>query len=58
MKTMLNSINGTIGTYLLNSDRQLDGLLLEDCKQLHYPPHLSAEFQQAVQPGDAIQRFS
>ncbi|MBW4595249.1 MAG: hypothetical protein KME46_20675 [Brasilonema angustatum HA4187-MV1] len=57
MKPMLNSINGTIRTYLLNSEKEVDGLLLKDGKQLHYPPHISAEFQQAVHPVVGILRF-
>ena len=54
-KKDLTNINGTVQAYLLNKAGQVDGLLLQDGKQLHLPPHCSAALQQAVKPGDTIE---
>ncbi len=54
-KKDLTNINGTVKAYLLNKAGQVDGLLLQDGKQLHLPPHCSAALQQAVKPGNTIE---
>ncbi|MDR3615233.1 MAG: hypothetical protein P4L53_16870 [Candidatus Obscuribacterales bacterium] len=49
------TVNGTVKSYLLNPGGQVDGLLLADGKQLHFPPHMGAALRQAARPGDSIQ---
>jgi len=49
------SINGTVQAYLLNKAGQVDGLLLQDGKQLHLPPHCSGTLKEAIKPGDSIE---
>lgn len=54
-KKDLTSINGTVQAYLLNKAGEVDGLLLQDGKQLHLPPHCSGTLKEAIKPGDDIE---
>ena len=43
---------GTVGQYLLNPHGEVDGLLLSDGTQVHFPPHMGDELVAAVKPQD------
>ncbi|MBO3462178.1 hypothetical protein G7B40_016995 [Aetokthonos hydrillicola Thurmond2011] len=58
MKKQSVSINGTVQAYLLQSEGQVEGVLLSDGKQLHLPKHLSAAVQETVKPGDIIEAIA
>jgi hypothetical protein len=48
------SYGGTVSQYLLNPRGDVDGLLLSDGTQVHFPPHLNAQLTQTVKPSDRI----
>jgi hypothetical protein len=45
---------GTVQRYLMNPEGSVDGFLLEDGTQVHFPPHLSSQITEIVSPKDAI----
>jgi hypothetical protein len=45
---------GHVKQFLINPDGDADGFMLTDGTEIHFPPHLSAEIQDAVAPGDAV----
>jgi hypothetical protein len=48
------TIQGTVERYLLNPFGEVDGLLLQDGTQVHFPPHLSRALTEAVKPGTPV----
>jgi hypothetical protein len=47
-------IKGTVSRYTLTPRGDVDGLILSDGTEVHFPPHLSTQLVYAVKPGDAI----
>jgi hypothetical protein len=47
-------INGVVSQYLMNSNGEVDGLLLSDNTQIKFPPHMSADLTRVVKPNDRI----
>lgn len=50
----LPAINGTVNRYTLTPRGDVDGLILADGTEVHFPPHLSTQLVYAVRPGDAV----
>ncbi|UFW91970.1 hypothetical protein BjapCC829_49230 (plasmid) [Bradyrhizobium barranii] len=50
----LPAINGTVTRYTLTPRGDVDGLILSDGTEVHFPPHLSTQLVYAVRPGDAV----
>jgi hypothetical protein len=50
----LPTVTGKVAQYLPTPRGDVDGLLLEDGTEVHFPPHLSAELVFAVKPGDSV----
>jgi hypothetical protein len=50
----LPETSGTIQRFTLTARGDLDGFLLVDGTQVHFPPHLSALLAAAVRPGDRV----
>ena len=50
----LPAINGTVNRYTLTPRGDVDGLILADGTEVHFPPHLSTQLVYAVKPGDAV----
>ncbi len=48
-------VTGRVQRFLLNPSGEADGLLLADGTQVAFPPHLSADAMQLLQPGDTVQ---
>lgn len=48
------SLAGTVSQYLMNPHGEVDGLLLSDGTQVHFPPHMSADLTQTVKPRDKV----
>jgi hypothetical protein len=48
------AINGTVTRYTLTPRGDVDGLILADGTEVHFPPHLSTQLVYAVKPGDAV----
>ncbi|WP_414754148.1 hypothetical protein [Anabaena sp. CCY 9910] len=46
---------GNVERYLLNKEGLVDGLLLNDDKQVKFPSHISDQIVAAIKPGDAIE---
>ena len=47
-------IKGTVARYTLTPRGDVDGLILADGTEVHFPPHLSTQLVYAVKPGDAV----
>lgn len=47
-------VEGTVVQYLMNSHGEVDGLLLSDGVQVHFPPHMEEELIAAVKPTDPV----
>lgn len=47
--------SGTVSKLLYNVHGDCDGFILDGEKQIHFPPHLSAEVLKGVKPGDKVQ---
>lgn len=45
---------GTVKQYLMNPHGEVDGLLLTDGTQIHFPPHMAAELVAAIRPGNPV----
>jgi hypothetical protein len=50
----LPQFKGTVARYTLTPRGDVDGLLLSDGTEVHFPPHMSAQLVYAIKPGDAI----
>jgi hypothetical protein len=50
----LPAINGTVTRYTLTPRADVDGLILADGTEVHFPPHLSTQLVYAVKPGDTV----
>jgi hypothetical protein len=50
----LPQFRGTVARYTLTPRGDVDGLLLSDGTEVHFPPHMSAQLVYAIKPGDAI----
>jgi hypothetical protein len=50
----LPQYKGTVARYTLTPRGDVDGLLLGDGTEVHFPPHMSAQLVYAVKPGDAV----
>jgi hypothetical protein len=46
-----------VARYTLTPRGDVDGLLLSDGTEVHFPPHISAQLVYAIKPGDAITRY-
>jgi hypothetical protein len=49
----LPSTKGTVSRYTLTPRGDVDGLILADGTEVHFPPHLSTQLVYAIKPGDA-----
>ncbi len=52
--SQLPSIKGKVAQYDLTPRGDVDGLILEDGTEVHFPPHLGTEIVAVVKPGDAV----
>lgn len=50
----LPEITGTVDRFLINPHGAVDGMLLADGTEVHFPPHLSAQLLAAVKPGAQV----
>lgn len=50
----LPEITGQVDCFILNPKGDLDGLVLDGDRLVHFPPHLSARVAALVQPGDTL----
>ena len=50
----LPEVKGTVAQYALTPRGDVDGLILADGTEVHFPPFLSTELVFAVRPGDAV----
>jgi hypothetical protein len=49
--TQLPQTKGVVERFLLNPHGELDGLILQDGTEVHFPPHLSTAVSKALRPG-------
>jgi hypothetical protein len=52
--TCLQETRGTVSQFLLNSHGELDGLILSNGRQVHFPPHLSRQIAKHISVGDKV----
>jgi hypothetical protein len=52
--TQLPAVHGTVERFLCNPHGELDGLILRDGTEVHFPPHLSEAVRSALKPGAAV----
>jgi hypothetical protein len=45
---------GTVVQYLMNHHGEVDGLLLNDGTQVHFPPHMAKDLVAVVKPNDSV----
>jgi hypothetical protein len=50
----LPQFKGTVARYTLTPRGDVDGLLLSDGTEVHFPPHMSAQLVYVIKPGDAV----
>jgi hypothetical protein len=50
----LPATRGTVSRYTLTPRGDVDGLILADGTEIHFPPHLSTQLVYAIKPGDAV----
>ncbi|SAL48356.1 hypothetical protein [Caballeronia humi] len=50
----LPETRGRVTQFLLNKHGELDGLVLDHERQVHFPPHLSKQVAKHIAPGDTI----
>ncbi|WP_244818221.1 hypothetical protein [Caballeronia sp. Lep1P3] len=50
----LPETRGTVTRFLLNPHGELDGLVLDQSRQVHFPPHLSKQVARRVAIGDPV----
>jgi hypothetical protein len=48
------AFHGKVTQYDLNPRGDVDGLILDDGSEVHFPPHLGTEVVAAVRPGEAV----
>lgn len=48
------TVSGKVKEFLRNDRNDVDGLRLENGREVHFPPHLAASVMKLVQPGDEI----
>lgn len=52
---VLPAVQGRVARFTLNPRGDVDGVLLDDDRQIHVPPHMGAALEKLVSPGDAIE---
>jgi len=52
--SQLPAIKGKVAQYTLTPRGDVDGLVLDNGTEVHFPPHLSTQLVYAVRPGDAV----
>jgi hypothetical protein len=52
---VLPRVHGRVARYTLNARGDVDGVLLDDDRQIHVPPHLGAALEKLVGPGETIE---
>jgi len=50
----LLATKGTVSRYTLTPRGDVDGLILVDGTEVHFPPHLSTQLVYAIKPGDTV----
>lgn len=50
----LPETRGTVTRFLLNPHGEFDGFILDDSRQVHFPPHLSKQLARNVKMGDLV----
>ena len=50
----VETVQGAVSQYLMNPNGEVDGLLLADGTQVHFPPHMSADLTQTVRTNDNV----
>jgi hypothetical protein len=50
----LPATRDTVSRYTLTPRGDVDGLILADGTEVHFPPHLSTQLVYAIKPGDAV----
>jgi hypothetical protein len=50
----LPRFKGTVTRYTLTPRGDVDGLLLSEGTEVHFPPHMSTQLVYAIKPGDAV----
>ncbi len=50
----VETVQGVVSQYLMNPNGEVDGLLLTDGTQVHFPPHMSVDLTQTVGPKNTI----
>jgi len=50
----LPATKGTVSRYTLTPRGDVDGLILVDGTEVHFPPHLSTQLVYAIKPGDTV----
>ncbi|RYZ77529.1 MAG: hypothetical protein EOP05_01480 [Proteobacteria bacterium] len=48
------TVKGTVTRYLTNPEGDVDGLLLNNGTQIHFPPHMSSQLTELVKMNDAV----
>jgi hypothetical protein len=51
---VIETVQGTVSQFLVNPNGEVDGLLLSDGAQVHFPPHMSADLTLAVKTNDSV----
>ena len=51
----LPTVQGRVARYTLNARGDVDGVLLDDDRQIHVPPHMGAALEKLVAPGETIE---
>lgn len=49
-----SAVEGTVVQYLMNHHGDVDGLLLSDGTQVHFPPHMAKDLVSLVKPDDPV----
>ena len=52
--SQLPATQGKVAQYSLTPRGDVDGLILQDGTQIHFPPHMSTALVYAVRPGDSV----
>ena len=52
--SQLPAIKGKVAQYTLTPRGDVDGLVLDNGTEVHFPPHLSTQLVYAVRPGDTV----
>ncbi|HJS86743.1 MAG TPA: hypothetical protein VJ779_14900, partial [Acetobacteraceae bacterium] len=52
--SQLPAIKGKVAQYSLTPRGDVDGLILDNGTEVHFPPHLSTQVVYAVRPGDTV----